>query len=83
MSVCRFCAANRLKTDIGYFENSKLTFISGQFWNFPTSGSGAISGFFKTSKINHILMSDYQVKISGNSDHHALQNLSLNTDARK
>jgi hypothetical protein len=38
---------------------------------------------FKTSKINHILMSDYRVKISGNSDHHALQNLSSNTDARK
>ncbi len=26
-------------------------------------------------------MPDYQVKISGNSDHHALQNLSSNTDA--
>jgi hypothetical protein len=28
-------------------------------------------------------MSDYHVKISGKSDHHALQNFSSNTDARK
>jgi hypothetical protein len=28
---------------------------------------------FKTSKINHILMSDYRVKISGNSDQYALR----------
>jgi hypothetical protein len=36
---------------------------------------------FKMVKIKHILMPDYHVKISEKSDHHALQNLSSNTDA--
>ncbi len=54
--------------------------------SFPIFRSRKTAGgrkIFKTSKINHILMSDYRVKISENSDHHALQNLSSNTDARK
>jgi hypothetical protein len=48
---------------------------------FPLPENRRWPKIFKMAKINHILRSDYCIKISGKSENHALQNLSSNTDA--